>query len=210
MTREQKRLKIGIALAAVIIAAVALLALLLIDDGDRKPSARSEPTESSVPVNRWHAPSSTMTPSAARLARIVIPSIGVDAPVSIKGIAEDGAMQPPDGPDEVAWYSFTARPGAGGNAVFSAHVDYHDYGPAVFARLRDLEKGDSVEVRLTDGTSYVYKVSLSLVYEADSAPSQEIVGPTTREVVTLITCAGVFDEATGGYNERLVVRADRA
>ena len=86
-------------------------------------------------------------------ARIVIPSIGVDAPISVKSLGPDGTMQPPNGPEDVAWYDFTARPGSGGNAVFSAHVDYHDYGPAVFAKLKDLQKGDAIEVRLADATS---------------------------------------------------------
>jgi hypothetical protein len=47
-------------------------------------------------------------------------------------------MPSPDNAWDVAWYDFSARPGAGSNAVFSGHVDYHDVGPAVFWNLRDL------------------------------------------------------------------------
>jgi LPXTG-site transpeptidase (sortase) family protein len=143
-------------------------------------------------------------------ARIVIPGIDVDAPVSVKGMTPGKAMQPPDGPEDVAWYDFTARPGSGGNAVFSAHVDYHDYGPAVFARLKDLEQGDTVEVRLADATVYRYRVVLSVVYPAGDAPVDFIVGATSRETITLITCTGSFDATTRQYSHRLIVRAERA
>jgi len=118
-------------------------------------------------------------------------------------------MEAPNGPEDVAWYGFTAFPGSGGNAVFSAHVDYHGYGPAVFADLKKLEKGDLVEVRTADGTVYRYEVTLSISYPAETAPSEEIVGPTSRELVTLITCAGTFDQAARQYSHRLVVRAER-
>jgi LPXTG-site transpeptidase (sortase) family protein len=143
-------------------------------------------------------------------ARIVIPGIDVDAPVTVKGMTPDNMMQPPDGPEDVAWYDFTARPGSGGNAVFSAHVDYHDYGPAVFARLKDLKQGDSVEVRLADATVYRYRVVLSVTYPAGDAPVDFIVGTTSRETITLITCTGSFDATTRQYSDRLIVRAERA
>jgi LPXTG-site transpeptidase (sortase) family protein len=141
---------------------------------------------------------------------IAIPSIDVDAPISVKGMAPGGVMQPPNGPEDIAWYDFTARPGSGGNAVFSAHVDYHDYGPAVFARLKDIEKGDAVEVRLADATVYRYRVVLSVTYPADTAPVDYIIGATSRETITLITCTGSFDAASRQYSHRLIVRAERA
>ena len=36
----------------------------------------------------------------------------------------------------------------------------------------------------------------------------DIVGDTGEETLTLITCGGTFDPATGEYNERWVVRAN--
>ena len=45
--------------------------------------------------------------------------------------------------------------------------------------------------------------------ELISAAIQEIVGDTGQESLTLITCGGVFDPATGEYLERMVVRAVR-
>jgi hypothetical protein len=68
----------------------------------------------------------------------------MDAPVTVNALDPSGVMQNPNGPEDVAWYGFTARPGQGGNAVLSGHLDYHDYGPAVFARLREMTAGDLV------------------------------------------------------------------
>lgn len=148
-------------------------------------------------------------PSDAPVARLVIPKIGVDAPVQIKGVDPDGAMQAPDGPWNVAWYDFSSKPGFGGNAVFSGHVDYVNVGPAVFWDLGDLEQNDIVEVRLEDGTVYRYRVVAKNAFDARSAPIERIVGPTPVESVTIITCAGTFDASSRQYDQRLVVRGER-
>lgn len=199
-------------LAAALTAAVGLVALALIffpkeNNGESALVVATASPVSAVTPDIAAPPGAEAAASAP--ARIVIPRIGVDAPVTVKGIDADGVMEPPDEPEEVAWYSFTARPGAGSNAVFSAHVDYRDYGPAAFARLDDLRKDDLVEVRLADGSLHRYRVILSRVYQAETAPSQDIVGPTSREVVTLITCSGDFDEVSRQYSHRLMVRAER-
>ena len=148
-------------------------------------------------------------PSTAPVQRITIPRIEVDAPVVVKSTDANGVMESPDGPWDVAWYDFSARPGFGGNAVFSGHVDYRNVGPAVFWRLRELELGDAVQVRLADGTDYGYRVTAKSTFDAATAPISDIVGPTAKEVITLITCAGTFDRATRQYDQRLVVRAER-
>lgn len=147
--------------------------------------------------------------SDAPLVRILIPKIGVDAPISIKGTDATGVMETPNGPWDVAWYDFSARPGAGSNAVFSGHVDYVDVGPAIFWRLRELAPEDIVEVRLEDGTVYRYRVVAKDTVEAATADVAKIVGATEREIVTLITCTGTFDASTGQYDKRLIVQAER-
>lgn len=153
------------------------------------------------------------TPTPARsgvpIARIVIPAIGVNAPVVVKSIDPDGVMQAPDTPSDVAWYEFTGLPGGGSNIVLAGHVDFAGVGPAVFWDLWRLEEGDVVQLHLVDGSIALYRVvSSELVVEA-TAPVGQIVGPTVGEVVTLITCAGNYNPATGRYDQRLIVRAER-
>lgn len=153
-------------------------------------------------------PVPTPTPSTAPLERLVIPTIDVDAPVSVKGVDAAGVMESPDGPWDAAWYTITARPGTGGNAVFSGHVNYVGVGPAVFARLGDLNPGDAVDVRLADGTVYHYRVSEVRVVPAD-IDTGSVIGPTPQESVTLITCTGTWEADIRQYDSRLIVRAVR-
>ena len=202
MAMRRKYLGIGLVGLLILVAVAVFIGLRAgseKDGSDRFVVATASP----VPAG------AVATPSDSPPLRIVIPHIGVDAPITTKDMDADGVMEPPDGPEDVAWYGFTARPGSGSNAVFSAHVDYRGYGPAVFADLKKLEKGDLVEVHTADGAVHRYEVTLSLSYPAETAPFEDIVGPTSREVITLITCTGSFDQAARQYSHRLVVRAER-
>jgi LPXTG-site transpeptidase (sortase) family protein len=144
----------------------------------------------------------------AAIARLRIPSIGVDAPVQEKGIDASNTMENPDGPESVAWYNFTAKPGIGaGNAAFSGHVDYINYGKAVFGDIDELVEGDLIEVVLEDGTVVQFAVTASQLYTVSDIPMAEVLAPTSTESVTLITCGGTF--SAGAYTHRLVVRATR-
>jgi LPXTG-site transpeptidase (sortase) family protein len=154
------------------------------------------------------APSSTPAPAGAITpARLLIPKLGVDAPVETKGLDGHHVMEAPDKPSAVAWYPFTAKPGAGTNAVFAGHLDDASVGPAVFWRLGDLKPGDTITVRDGSGAELAFSVSSVSVYPLTSAPVQEIIGPTPSSAVTLITCAGSYNRQSGLYDKRLVVRA---
>lgn len=164
---------------------------------DSSPSP--EPTAAAGPT----------TASTSAIARLSVPRIGIDAPVAVMGVTADGIMQDPPGPTVVAWYDFSARPGAVGNVVMSGHVDYANYGPAVFYRLRDLRAGDEIRVTLADGSVFSYHVQSVTTYDADTAPVSEIVGRTPNESITLITCNGTFDRTSRQYDQRLIVRGAR-
>lgn len=200
---------------AALVAAAVLFALQLIgfaDVGGKSGPETGTGFNAAKFLEAPPAPPPTPTgvpPSEAPVARLVIPKIGVDAPVQVKGVDPDGVMQAPDGPWNVAWYDFSSKPGFGGNVVFSGHVDYRNVGPAVFWDLGDLQQDDVVEVRLEDGTVYRYRVVAKETFDASSAPIDRIVGPTPVESVTIITCAGTFDASTRQYDRRLVVRAER-
>jgi len=172
-----------------------------VDIGDISSVLTPQPT----PIAQAEAPPASEAP----IASMSIPRFGVDAPIVILGVDDNGVMETPDGPLNVAWYDFSSKPGFGSNAVFSGHVDYYNYGPAVFWNLKDLEMGDIIEVRLEDGTLYEYGVASRKQYSASNAPIQEIVGQTPAEVITLITCGGTFDPSIGQYDDRVIVRAER-
>ncbi len=141
-------------------------------------------------------------------ASLHIEKAQVDAQVEVIGIV-NGQMQDPTGPWIVAWYKETAKLGEIGNAVIAGHVDYWDVGPSVFRYVSQLVKDDPIQVTGDDKQVYNYAVDWQKLYQADNAPIQEIVGTTKNESLTLITCGGEFDYATGHYLYRTVIRAHR-
>lgn len=140
-----------------------------------------------------------------------VDSVGVDAPIEL-GAVVDGAMQDPSGPWVVSWYDQLGKVGEGGNVVVAGHVDYWNVGPAVFWDVRNLPAGDIIRIVGEDGASYEYAVEWIERYDAAGLTPEviqnDIVGDTGEETLTLITCGGTFDPATGEYNERWVVRAN--
>jgi LPXTG-site transpeptidase (sortase) family protein len=153
--------------------------------------------------------SSTAVPHGVDVARLVVPSLDIDAPIVTLGVDATGTMEAPDNPTDVAWYDFSARPGEPGNVVLAGHLDYVNYGPAVFYHLKDAKAGDEIELVLVDGTTARYRVDDVTAYDDATAPVQQIVGPTDGEVVTLITCGGSFDQVSREYDKRVVLRAER-
>jgi hypothetical protein len=141
--------------------------------------------------------------------RLIIPSIGVDAPFSLKVVPSNGQMPNPNGPNDVAYYDFSAHdglggtPGLGGNVVLAGHVDYINVGPAVFWDLHDLSEGDTVQIRMTDGSVVEYQIEFNKTVEAGDAPWAEIVSGTADESITIITCGGEF--SAGHYTNRQIL-----
>jgi sortase (surface protein transpeptidase) len=140
-----------------------------------------------------------------------VDSVSVDAPIEL-GAVVDGVMMDPSGPWVVSWYEPLGKVGEGGNVVMAGHVDYWNVGPAVFWDIRELPAGEIIRVVGEDGKNYEYAVQWIERYDAAGLTPEviqnDIVGDTGEETLTLITCGGTFDPATGEYNERWVVRAN--
>ncbi len=195
------------------------------DDGEKEPIAIGAPLPTRVPAatatpvppseTPSETPVSTPEPqgdprlAALSINRVKIPAIDVDAPIVVLGVHPDGTMASPSGPNAVAWYTFSAKPGEIGNVVLSGHLDYINVGAAVFWRLSELRPGDELQLLMEDDTLVRYVVESLNEYDETTAPVQDIVGPTANESITLITCAGSFDPTNLHYNRRLVVRGTR-
>lgn len=139
---------------------------------------------------------------------IDIASIGTHAEVVPLGEEDDGTMQAPTDPDTVGWYSLGTGIGTPGNALLDGHVDWGGR-LRVFGLLGQLTPGDSIQITDIDGNVLSYRVSWTKLYNADSAPLDQIFEQTSDEVVTLITCGGDFDQSAHMYVSRWVVRATR-
>ncbi len=146
-----------------------------------------------------------------RGSHLVIPKINVNASFSVKSVGGDGQMPNPNGPEDVVYYDFSqwdglgGLPGKGGNTVIAGHVDYINYGPAVFWNLHQLEAGDMVSVQLDDGTSVNYKIEFNKQIDVGDSTLDwsKIVQATADESITLITCGGDFE--AGHYNMRQII-----
>jgi LPXTG-site transpeptidase (sortase) family protein len=138
--------------------------------------------------------------------RLVIPTIGVDAPFEERSVDGNGVMQDPTGREAVAWYPFEPLPNNGGNIFLAGHLQVGG-SPAVFWNLQNVQSGDRVVIS-AGGADFYYSV-ISKEYEIKADALHAVVDPVDREVVTLMTCAGSYIPSTSDYTHRWIVRAER-
>lgn len=191
-------------------------------DEDDRPKPDPNPLNRLPLVRTLEALKQYGEPPDATFARLRIPSQSVNAPVAARKVGSDGAMASPEGPAEVIWYDLSVWgmggvPGGGGNAVFSAHVDYSDpvpyanvryQGVGVFFNVNKLSPGDIIEVEFR-GQSLRYAVEWRRQFGESDDWDVILASNGSRESITLITCSGDFDIQTRSYDARTVVRAVR-
>lgn len=139
-----------------------------------------------------------------------IPAIGVRSPLQHLGLTDQHTLQvPAPGPryDKAAWYRNSSTPGSLGPAVIYGHVDSAAEGPSVFFNLGELRPGDQVLVTRADGVVALFRVDGVRSYPRDRFPTRLVYGDTHHAALRLITCGGMFDDATGHYLDNIVVFA---
>jgi sortase (surface protein transpeptidase) len=138
--------------------------------------------------------------------RIEIPAIGVTSSLDRLGRAADKTVQVPSRWEVAGWYAAGTRPGDPGSAVILGHVDSRS-GPAVFYRLRELRRGDLVEVARADGSTARFAVQRTEQYDKRRFPTDEVYYPTLTPALRLVTCGGEFDATAGHYRSNIIVFA---
>ena len=141
--------------------------------------------------------------------RLEIPSVGVDTGLMRLGREKDGTVEVPKGPhqwDTAGWYAGGTLPGDPGSAVILGHVD-SKAGPAVFYRLRELRRGDRVEVARADGSRVRFAVERIEQYPKTRFPTADVYYPTLTPRLRLVTCGGSFDREAGSYRSNVIVFA---
>jgi sortase (surface protein transpeptidase) len=196
-------------------AGLASLTLALVLGACGEPPARPEASPATAPPTTV-APATTTratTPPSTRAARkpsppvrVEIPAIGVSSRLVRLGLNADGTMEVPRDYDLAGWFTGGAMPGQDGPAVISGHVDSRS-GPAVFFRLRDLRRGDTIRVQRAAGDWLAFEVTGTARYAKAAFPTDAIFGPVTGPVLRVITCGGDFDRSSGHYLDNVVVTA---
>lgn len=149
------------------------------------------------------SPAPATLPSGVLPVRIEIPPIGVDADV----IELDLRGPEPEVPADFAqtgWYTQTRRPGEIGPSVIAGHID-SVRGPAVFARLDELQVGDEIIIHDTEGDVRTFVVSGAGQYPKDALPDTVFGFDQPVPELRLITCGGSFDRSIGHYRDNYVV-----
>ena len=114
----------------------------------RTPTAR--PTATGTP----EPPTPTPTPFAGDVAHIQLEAFGVDSLIEKIGVDSNNQLETPKDPHATGWYDIYDRPGWGGNAVFSAHVDYWPDIKGPFNRLdQQVEAANAGGVRINVGVT---------------------------------------------------------
>lgn len=138
--------------------------------------------------------------------RIVIPAIGVSAPMIPLGLNRDGTMQVPRSFSTAGWFVPGPEPGEQGAAIVLGHVDSRS-GPGVFFRLRALRRGDRVRIVTASHRTLQFVVTGSLDAPKRHFPSRLVYRHTKTPTLRLITCGGHFDSSTGHYLSNHIVFA---
>ena len=159
------------------------------------------PVDSLEPVT-IHA----LRPAAAMAAprHVVIPALGVDAPIIPIGV-EDGVLIPPDDPQVLGWWSDGALPGAvRGGALVTGHTV--STGGGQLDDLEEVRRGERVRLRTTKGV-IDYRVTEVRIYRkaALAKDAQEVFSQTGPGRLVLVTCE---DWDGTKYLSNVVVYAD--
>jgi LPXTG-site transpeptidase (sortase) family protein len=134
-----------------------------------------------------------------------IPSINVNATIDAAGLAVDGTVAVPKGPNGVNWYNLSSRPGEQGSAVITGH-----YGPwrtgqgSVFDNLHKMKVGDTVNIQDEHGNKFSFVVFDIKTYKSDEKVP-EVFTKEDGKYLNLITCQGTWLQGQRTYTDRLVV-----
>jgi len=178
------------------------------EPGFSTPTVTSAAIASALTPNPTHTHTPTLTPAPP--TRIVIPAIGVDAPVvpvSWQTVEVGGQTQAAwEVLDMYAagWHETSVPLGVAGNTVLNGHNTTNG---EVFRNLYTLEAGDAIIVYSGD-TPYTYAVTEVLILPEAGQPLEvriknaRYILPTDDERLTLVTC-----HPYGSLQYRLIVIA---
>lgn len=152
-------------------------------------------------------PGYTTLPAASRPELLLVPEIGLRAPIVPIEVDPDGVLSPPSDVDEVGWWKRSAKPGAtSGQTLVTGHT-VHD-GGGVMNRLGELRPGSLIRIRTPRGT-VDYEATKVFVYtKAELAEhAQELFSQKRKKIrLVLVTCTGWTGH---DYTSNIIVLADQ-
>jgi LPXTG-site transpeptidase (sortase) family protein len=136
---------------------------------------------------------------------LIVPSIGLEAPIIPIELTPAGVLSPPADTDIVGWWKRSAQPGARkGQTVVTGHTVHA--GGGVMNRLGDVGPGDVVKIRDEDHLVN-YRVTKAFVYSKAelAAHADDLFAQDRRKGrLVLVTCT---DWVRGDYLSNIIVFA---
>ncbi len=169
------------------------------DSGAEGPAAQPAPP---VTPARRVGPRNAQPPT-----QVVLPS-GLQMSLAAVSSRPDGVLDVPDDIGQAGWWRGGAELGDPfGSSLVAAHVDSVTQGLGPFAELLSVRPGARVVLR-SASLEQVFRVrSLQLIPRGTLGQHRWIYGTRGERRLTLVTCAGPYDRARGGYQNLAVVVA---
>lgn len=172
--------------------------------------ADSTEARSSAPTYDVTAKPGTQAPSQRHPTRptsLRLPS-DTEVPVRVAGTSDRGLLRVPRDIRAAGWWDGGARlADAYGTIVIAGHVDSATQGLGPFAELLSAQRGDEVVARGRGASQTFTVTSVDQLPKASLDTRDDIFAPSGRLRLVLITCAGAYDPARGGYQDLAVVTA---
>lgn len=144
--------------------------------------------------------------SPAKPTQLIVPAIGLRAPIVPIEVAPDGVLTPPVDVSEVGWWKRSARPGSvSGQTLVTGHTVHN--GGGVMDRLGDVRPGELVQIRTPKGT-VDYRATKVFVYtRAELAEhADQLFGQNRKNNrLVLVTCTAWDGKE---YDANIIVFAD--
>jgi len=153
-------------------------------------------------------PAATPAVTAVRVpVRLLIPAIGVNAPVLPTGVQAGGALAIPPDPSDIGWWAGGAFPGKPtGAVILVGHINSAVLGPGALLRLQDVRPGNLVTV-MASGQTFRYRVVALRAYAKANLPVAAVFGQQVAARLVVVSCGGAFDATTGHYLDNIVAYA---
>lgn len=144
-------------------------------------------------------------------AKLLIPSLSIEAPVEHAGILANGNMAAPKKFANGAWYKYGTVPGMTGSAVIAGHLDNGLGLKGAFHDLSKIQPGDNITVETKTGKQIHFTVLRTATYPYDQLPDA-VFADESGAYLNLVTCSGkwIHTAASGmTYDQRIVAYAVR-
>ncbi len=194
---------------------LAVVATLLAVAGSSGCAVGDAAPPATAPATAPPATSAAATAVAERVGSVVPePPRGIQLPngrrVGIRavGTTRNGLLDVPDDIELAGWWSGGSRLGDPfGSTLVAAHVDSRTQGLGPFASLLEVHAGDRVYL-WSKGLRQAFEItSLRLRPQGTIGRASHLHSPGGPRRLTLVTCAGPYDAARGGYQNLAVITA---